>query len=185
MVNHPSMQDAMKLGAQRQLCDNCRTSVKATERIPLQVRAPNGIFNYLLWKRNPLRHTYRCAVVFSWEQVLEAKERCILCSSNFQKAAECQLYAHFDRFTCVAAIKYKSEDTNGIHSIRFLILCDKCGYDLTYHLFDLLWVTTCPLESTSSKGNMAFARASFTLTITVVRKRKSQPTVDASIGSVI
>ena len=149
----------MKLSARRQLCDNCRTSVKATEQIPLQVRAPDGIFDYQLWKRNPLLDTCRCAVVFSWEQVLEAKERCILCSSNSQKAAESQLYSHFDRSTCVIAIKYKDEDTNGIHSMRFLIQCDKCSDDRLSHIFDLLWVTVCPLAFTSSEGNAAFANA--------------------------
>ena len=165
----------MKLSARRQLCDNCRTSVKATEQIPLQVRAPDGIFDYQHWKkkRDPVLDTYRCAVVFSWEQVLEARERCLLCSSNFQKATESQLYAHFDRSTCVAAIKYKDEDTNGIHSMRFVVQCDKCGDDRLSHLDDLLWVIICPLESANSEGNAAFANARFALTVTVVRKRKS------------
>ena len=149
----------MKPSAPRQLCDNCRTSIKATEQIPLQVRAPDGVFNYQLWKREPALDTYRCAVVFSWEEVLEAKERCILCSSNFRKAAESQLYAHFDSSTCVVAIKYKREDTNGIHSMRVLIQCDKCSVDELSHIFDLLWLTVCPLESTSSEGNAAFANA--------------------------
>ena len=107
----------------------------------------------------PALETYRCAVVFSWEQVLDAKERCILCSSNLREAAKSQLYGHFDRSTCVVAIKYKDEDTNGIHSMRFLVQCDKCSVDKLSHIFDLLWVTICPLEFTSSEGNVAFAHA--------------------------
>lgn len=43
--NRPSMRDAMKLSAQRQLCDKCRTSVRATGQIPLQFRVSDRIFD--------------------------------------------------------------------------------------------------------------------------------------------
>ena len=172
-MNRHSMPDAMKLSARRQLCDNCRTSVKATGQIPVQVRASDETFDYQRWKKELTFDTYRCAVVFSWEQVLEAKERCILCSSNFREATESQLYADFDKSTYVVAIKYKGDDANEIHSMRFSIQRYECDGDRLSHLCDLLWVLICPLESTSSEGNAALANVRFALTITVPRKRKS------------
>ena len=150
-MNRHSMQDAIKLNNKRQLCDNCRTSVKANGQIPLQVRLSGGRFDYQLWKnyqiwKNSTADIHCSVVVFSWEQVLEAKVRCRLCNANFKEAAESQLYADFDRSTCVLAVKYKSEDTNGIHSMSFMT---------NHSHIHLLWVTICPSEYASSEGNMA------------------------------
>jgi hypothetical protein len=145
----------MELSAQRQLCDNCRIAVKATRQTPLQVRASDGIFDYRHWERNSNGMEY-CCVVMSWEQVLEAKARCRLCAANFQKAAESQEYAHFESSTRIIAIKDKYENANKIHAMRFNIQCDdwRCS-----HLFDLPWITICPLECTGSDGNAAFFNA--------------------------
>jgi hypothetical protein len=135
----------MELSAPRQLCDNCRIAVKATRQTPLQVRASDGIFDYRLWERKKNSYDMEyCCVVMSWEQVLEAKARCRLCTLHFQKAAESHYYAHYKRSTRVVATKYKNEDANGIHSMRFLIQCDdwRCS-----HFFDLLKITICPIES--------------------------------------
>ena len=140
----------MELSAPRQLCDNCRIAVKATEQTPLQVRASDGIFDYRFWERNSSGASY-CCVVISWEQVLEAKARCRLCTANFQKAAESRYYAHYKRSTRFLAIKYKNEDANGIHSMRFLIQCD----DWRRWHRDLLSITICPIESIGSVGNAA------------------------------
>ncbi|PMD19873.1 HET-domain-containing protein [Hyaloscypha hepaticicola] len=139
----------MELSAQRQLCDNCRIAVKATRQTPVQVRASDGIFDHCLWERNSSGVDY-CCVVMSWEQVLEAKARCRLCTSNFQKAAESQYYTHFERSTRVVAIKSKYENTNKIHSMRFDIQCHdwRCS-----HSFDLLWIAICPLGYTGSDEN--------------------------------
>ncbi len=142
----------MELSSQRQLCDNCRIAVKATEQTLLQVRASDGIFYYQLWERNSDGAAY-CCVVISWEQVLEAKARCRLCTATFHKAAESQDYAHLERSTHVLAIKYKYENANKIHSMRFVIHCHdwRCS-----HFFDPLWITICPLEYAGSDGNSTF-----------------------------
>jgi hypothetical protein len=145
----------MELSAPRQLCDNCRIAVKATRQTPLQVRASDGIFDYRLWERKSLGMVY-CCVVISWEQVLEAKARCRLCTLNFQKAVESQYYSHYERSTRVVAIKYKYEDANGTHKMSFLILCDDWKCD---HRFDLPWIIICPIESIGSVGNAAFFNA--------------------------
>ncbi len=85
-MNRHSMQDAIKLNAQRQLCDNCRASVKGTGKNAPQLRLPDSRFNYQLWKNYELWKRKKpsdadcCVVLFSWEQVLEAKVRCILCT---------------------------------------------------------------------------------------------------------
>lgn len=172
-MNRHRMQDAMKLSARRQLCDNCRTSVIATGQIPLQVRASDETLDYQRWKEKLTSEIYRCAVVFSWQQVLGAKERCILCSSNFREAAESQFYADFDSSTYVVAIKHNRDDINDIDLMRFSIQRYECSGDRLSYLCDLLGVLIRPLEYTSSEGNVAFANARFALTITVVRKRKS------------
>jgi hypothetical protein len=145
----------MELSAPRQLCDNCRIAVKATRQTPPQVRTSDGIFDYWLWERNSTGANY-CCVVISWEQVLEAKARCRLCTLNFQKAVESQYYSHYERSTRVVAIKYKNEDANGIHSMIFRILCDdwRCN-----HRFDLPRIIIYPIESTSLVGTAAFFNA--------------------------
>ena len=154
-----SMQDAIKLNSQRQLCDNCRASVKATGKNAPQVRLSDDRFNnklrknYQLWESERLSEGDCCVVLFSWEQVLEAKVRCILCSSIFQKAAESRFYAKYDRSTCILAVKYKNEKyTKGIHSMWF-------HTNHTSH--HLLLVTICPLEWPSSEGNAAFPTLGF------------------------
>jgi hypothetical protein len=133
----------MELRARRQLCDNCRIAIKATEQTSPQFRVSDGIFDYRPWERTPRGATY-CCVVISWGQVLEAKARCRFCTANFQKAAESRYYAHYERSKRFLAIKYKNEDANGIHSMRFLIQCNdwRCS-----HFFDLLKITICPIES--------------------------------------
>ena len=108
-----------------------------------------------------------CCVVISWEQVLEAKARCRLCTANFQKAAESQYYAHFEWSTRVVAIKRKYENANKTHRMRFVIQCDdwRC-----IHRFDLPCITSCPLECTGSDGNAVFSNAWFKLTIMMNRE---------------
>ena len=172
-MNRHRTQDAMKLSAPRQLCDNCRTSVKATGQIPVQVRASDETFGHQRWKEKLTSDNYHCAVVFSWEQVLEAKERCLLCSSIFREAAESEFYADFDSSIYVVAIQFKGEDTNDIHIMRVYIHRYECSDDRVSNLCHLLGVSIRLLESTSSEGNVAFANARFALTITVVRKWRS------------
>ena len=175
----------MKLHARRQLCDNCRTSVKATAETPVQVRASDETFSHQRWKEKLTSDTYHCAVVFSWEQVLEAKERCLLCSSIFREAAESEFYADFDSSIYVVAIKFKGEDTNAIHIMRLYIQRYEYSGDRVTNLCHLLGVAIRPLQSTNSEGNAGSANVRLGLTITVVRKWGSQPIVDTSVRSLI